>query len=117
MHDIPTHIINYRKNGSEAVDIGTGNIAKQIEFDGSSLTEQVEKYEKGIIMKVYNESPNITAAADKLKLSRQALSYKMKKYGILQNQNEDVIYAKKVACMRAKNFAYRNKQNFLRRDV
>lgn len=83
MHDIPTHIINYRKNGSEAVDIGTGNIAKQIEFDGSSLTEQVEKYEKGIIMKVYNESPNITAAADKLKLSRQALSYKMKKYGIL----------------------------------
>lgn len=83
MHDIPTHIINYRKNGSEASDIGMGGIAKQIEFDGSSLTEQVEKYEKGIIMKVYNDSPNITAAADKLKLSRQALSYKMKKYGIL----------------------------------
>ena len=83
MHDIPAHIINYRKKSREAVDIGMGSISKQIEFDGSSLKEQVEKYEKDIITKVYKDSSNIKAAADKLKLSRQALSYKMKKYGIL----------------------------------
>lgn len=82
MHDLPNHIISAGKSNKSKV-IGTKNAVNNIEFDGTSLTEQMEKYEKTIIMKVYNESKNITAAADKLKLSRQALSYKMKKYGIL----------------------------------
>ena len=83
MHDIPVHIIDSKKSGSEAVSMGTGSRTNNAEFDGSSLTEQVEKYEKDIIMKVYSDSPNITEAAEKLKLSRQALSYKMKKYGLI----------------------------------
>lgn len=47
-----------------------------------SLTELVESYEKNIIEYAMKNTENITEAAKKLKISRQALNYKLSKYNI-----------------------------------
>lgn len=47
-----------------------------------SLKEMVDDFEKDIIIKTLNESKNVTEAARKLKLTRQALQYKMERHQI-----------------------------------
>ena len=44
------------------------------------LQEAVRQYEKGLITHALEHSRTITEAAGKLKLTRQALQYKMMKY-------------------------------------
>ena len=50
--------------------------------DDQSLTEKVEEYEKSLIMWALNSTKNMSLAADKLKISKQALNYKLLKYGL-----------------------------------
>lgn len=50
--------------------------------DDQSLTEKVEEYEKRLIMWALNSTKNMSLAADKLKISKQALNYKLLKYGL-----------------------------------
>ena len=47
-----------------------------------SLAENVDLYEKHIIMSVMEKSNSVTEAAKSLKISRQRLTYKIEKYGI-----------------------------------
>ncbi|MBQ4649464.1 MAG: sigma 54-interacting transcriptional regulator [Firmicutes bacterium] len=47
-----------------------------------SLKEQMDEYEKSIILHTLRSSKNVTSAARKLKLTRQALQYKMDKHCI-----------------------------------
>ena len=50
--------------------------------DDQSLTEKVEEYEKRLITWALNSTKNMSLAADKLKISKQALNYKLLKYGL-----------------------------------
>ena len=49
---------------------------------GGSLTERVEDYEKRLIIKALDSTKNISEAANLLKISKQALNYKLLKYGL-----------------------------------
>ena len=42
----------------------------------------MSEYEKNVIMSVLKNSRSITQAAKKMQLTRQALQYKMQKYGL-----------------------------------
>lgn len=48
----------------------------------ASLEEKVDLYEKRLIIKAMDTSASVSEAARKLKLSKQALNYKLKKYGL-----------------------------------
>lgn len=50
--------------------------------DDQSLIEKVEEYEKRLITWALNSTKNMSLAADKLKISKQALNYKLLKYGL-----------------------------------
>ena len=48
--------------------------------ENMSLTEKVDTYEKKLIMHALDSTLSVTAAANKLKISKQALNYKLIKY-------------------------------------
>ncbi len=50
------------------------------------LPKLVEEFERDIILKALSRSRNLTEAADLLKMTRQAIKYKMNKYGIEYNK-------------------------------
>lgn len=50
------------------------------------LVQKVELYEKRLILKAVDSSESVSEAARRLKLSKQALNYKLKKYGIHQGE-------------------------------
>jgi len=50
--------------------------------DSLSLTERVEEYERRQIVRALDSTTSITLAAEKLKISKQALNYKLMKYGL-----------------------------------
>ncbi len=54
----------------------------QNEFGTESLKKMVEKYEKSIIIKALKKKENKAEAAKLLKISKQALNYKLKKYNL-----------------------------------
>ncbi len=54
--------------------------------DSLSLTERVEEYEKRLIVRAIDSTKNISLAANKLKISKQALNYKLLKYGLKQKK-------------------------------
>lgn len=51
---------------------------------GRSLTEQVQAFERQLLQQALSQTPNLTAAAKLLKISRQNLSYKLEKYGLFE---------------------------------
>ena len=56
-------------------------ISREICVNKSSVTRQITILEeKGLIVRTLEQSRTITEAAEKLKLTRQALQYKMMKY-------------------------------------
>ena len=72
MKDLPQYMKdNTVKNESCNVKLGE-----------KSLTEFVEGYEKALIKLALSETNNFTEAAELLKISKQALNYKMNKYGL-----------------------------------
>ena len=61
----------------------TGNIEScSIKLGEKSLTEYVEEYEKNLIKLALDKTSNFTEAAELLKISKQALNYKMNKYSL-----------------------------------
>lgn len=50
--------------------------------EGFSLEKAMMKYERSLIVQSIEDSPNLVKAAERLGLSKQALYYKMKKYGL-----------------------------------
>lgn len=57
------------------------NMAKvNTDDEDLSLYERVSRYEKQLIMKTLNSTSTLAEAAKKLKISKQALNYKLKKY-------------------------------------
>lgn len=54
--------------------------------DSLSLTEKVEEYEKRMIIQAIDSTKNISMAAEKLKISKQALNYKLLKYGLKEKR-------------------------------
>lgn len=59
-----------------------GEITLDFLESGGSLTERVEEYEKRLIIKALDSTKNISEAANLLKISKQALNYKLLKYGL-----------------------------------
>ena len=54
--------------------------------DSLGLMERVEDYEKRLILMAIDSTENITSAAAKLKISKQALNYKLLKYGLKEKR-------------------------------
>ncbi|AOT70756.1 sigma-54 interaction domain-containing protein [Geosporobacter ferrireducens] len=71
--NLPQYLISRYDRESERLEACNRNL---------SLAEKVELYEKRLIMAALDSSPSVTAAADKLKISKQALNYKLTKYGL-----------------------------------
>ena len=72
LNDIPRYIFYHEedKAAEAAADLP----------EDVGLQEAVRRYEKGLIARALERSRTITEAAEKLKLTRQALQYKMMKY-------------------------------------
>lgn len=65
--------------------IRRGDIEKEIlniKDESTSLADMTAEFEKEVIREVLSNSRTLTEAASKVKLTRQALKYKMNKYGI-----------------------------------
>ena len=60
---------------------------RMVNYVGSlSLTEKVEEYEKRLIQWALDSTKNASLAAEKLKISKQALNYKLLKYGLRERK-------------------------------
>ena len=59
-----------------------GEITLDFLEHGGSLSEKVEDYEKRLIIKALDSTKNVSEAANLLKISKQALNYKLLKYGL-----------------------------------
>ena len=73
LSDIPRYIFYHEEEKA-------AEPAEEALPDGMGLQEAVRRYEKGLIVRTLEQSRTITEAAEKLKLTRQALQYKMMKY-------------------------------------
>ena len=73
LNDIPRYIFYHEEEKA-------AESAAEALPDGMGLQEAVRRYEKGLIVRTLEHSRTITEAAEKLKLTRQALQYKMMKY-------------------------------------
>ncbi|WPC40396.1 sigma-54 interaction domain-containing protein [Clostridium sp. JS66] len=71
--DLPDYMFSIKRDTLNIPDIITSE---------KSLTELIENYEKDIIEYAMKNSHNITEAAKILKISRQALNYKLSKYNM-----------------------------------
>ena len=77
--DLPEYLLNAIER-SQCSTV-TGN---RIDLDhpAFSLNKTMEAFEKDLIGRALSESRNLSAAARKLKISKQTLSYKMNKYNL-----------------------------------
>lgn len=73
LNDIPRYIFYHEEEKA-------AEPAEEALPDGMGLQEAVRRYEKSLIVRTLEHSRTITEAAEKLKLTRQALQYKMMKY-------------------------------------
>lgn len=73
LRDLPPYLLNQYEVQPINTDIDDREI---------SLTEKIESYEKRLLLNALKSSETISAAARKLKLSKQALSYKLTKYNL-----------------------------------
>lgn len=71
--DLPDYMFSVKSDTLSIADIITSE---------KSLTELIQNYEKDIIEYAMKNSHNVTEAAKILKISRQALNYKLSKYNI-----------------------------------
>ena len=80
VRDIPESLL-YDKN-KEMDYSGPMYRLADIAGDDRSLGKMVEDYEKSVIEQVIREQHTLSKTAERLKISRQSLSYKLQKYGI-----------------------------------
>lgn len=71
--NLPPYMINNYSNQNERL-ISYG--------EDMSLTERLEEYEKRLIIQALDSTSTLTRAAEKLKITKQALNYKILKYGL-----------------------------------
>ena len=77
--DLPEYLLRSTQN-----QFGSPNDRYRINFDKTdfSLKNEVEAFEKEIIQRAIDQTGSYVLAAQKLKLTKQALNYKLNKYGI-----------------------------------
>ena len=77
--DLPEYLLRSTQN-----QFGSPNDRYSINFDKTdfSLKNEVEAFEKEIIQRAIDQTGSYVLAAQKLKLTKQALNYKLNKYGI-----------------------------------
>ena len=77
--DLPEYLLRSTQN-----QFGSSNDRYSINFDKTdfSLKNEVEAFEKEIIQRAIDQTGSYVLAAQKLKLTKQALNYKLNKYGI-----------------------------------
>lgn len=73
MENLPEYMTKHYDCEQKALDIMDENM---------SLSEKVDTYERRLIVSALDSSRNMSIAADKLKISRQALNYKLAKYNL-----------------------------------
>ncbi|MBU5313374.1 sigma 54-interacting transcriptional regulator [Tissierella carlieri] len=73
LRDLPHYLVSQFKNQLLNVELNNQEM---------SLVEKVESYEKRLLINALVSSETIAEAARKLKLSKQALSYKLSKYNL-----------------------------------
>ena len=71
--NLPPYMINNYSNQNERL-ISCG--------EDMSLTERLEEYEKRLIIQALDSTSTLTRAAEKLKITKQVLNYKILKYGL-----------------------------------
>ena len=71
--DLPPHLLNnYSHQNERLISYG----------EDMSLPERLEEYEKRLLIQALDSTNNLTRAAEKLKITKQALNYKILKYGL-----------------------------------
>lgn len=75
--NLPPYMINNYSNQNERL-ISYG--------EDMSLTERLEEYEKRLIIQALDSTSTLTRAAEKLKITKQALNYKILKYGLKKGE-------------------------------
>lgn len=71
--DLPPHLLNnYSHQNERLISYG----------EDMSLLERLEEYEKRLLIQALDSTNNLTRAAEKLKITKQALNYKILKYGL-----------------------------------
>lgn len=73
LNDIPRYILYHEEEQNPAP--GSTSLP-----EGLSLQEAVSQYERSLIVSVLERSRTVTEAAEKLRMTRQSLQYKMMKY-------------------------------------
>lgn len=79
-YDLPEYILKAVYGDNEVARLHEEQIS--LPQEGFSLEKAVMRYEKSLIVQSIETSPNLVKAAERLGLSKQALYYKMKKYGL-----------------------------------
>ena len=80
LQELPSRIISGK---SAPPDAGGAPALPDASLPSFSLQDHMNRYERDIILKTLQDSKNITAAAKRLGLTRQALQYKMQKHNII----------------------------------
>ncbi len=80
LKELPSRIISGK---GVSQDAGNSPALPDTSQPSFSLQDHMNKYERDIILKTLEDSKNITAAAKRLGLTRQALQYKMQKHHII----------------------------------
>ena len=82
IYDLPEYLLKavYKKNSRGVLEAPI--IPVVLPPEGFSLEEAMTRYERELIVKSIESSSNLVKAAERLRISKQALYYKMKKYGL-----------------------------------
>ena len=81
--DIPDYLNEYNFTGTDSSLINAAEtISKEKEIDEKGLTAMVEEYEKSLLISVLKQVNSISEASRVLKMTRQAVKYKIEKYSI-----------------------------------
>lgn len=71
--DLPTYLVESAHRNMIEISIDDENL---------SLYEKVDRYEKQLLIETLNSTTTFTEAARELKISKQALDYRLKKYNL-----------------------------------
>ena len=73
LKDLPTYLVESAYRNMIEISIDDENL---------SLYEKVDRYEKQLLIETLNSTTTFAEAARELKISKQALDYKLKKYNL-----------------------------------
>ena len=82
IHDLPEYMLRAVYKNARGLTISSEPIRPYLPEEGFSLEQELMRYEKALIVKSVENSSSLVKAEERLGISKQALNYKMKKYGI-----------------------------------